>query len=75
MVREYYESGSDSRWLGLAGQMDQVTYFKLSFAEKETKISVTCIRNEMDWIAKILNEVNNLNVEIICSKFCIIYCL
>ena len=57
VAREFYESGADSRWSSLIGQMDQVTYFNLSFAADSAKISVTCIRKEMDWIARILNEV------------------
>ena len=57
VVREFYESGSDTPWSSLIGQMDQVTYFNLSFAPDTIKISITCIRKEMDWIARILNEV------------------
>ena len=60
LIREFYENSElngDSRWAGMIGQMDQITFFNLAHTAPESKISITCIRREMDWIARILNEV------------------
>lgn len=56
----FYEEYADNIWSSIYDQVDPITFHRLSTKSTLHSLKVTCARGEIDWLAKIIEEVNYL---------------
>ena len=61
-VQEFYETKADTKWGPIHKQTDPLTFYTLSTKSEYQAIRVTCAKKEVDWLAKIISEVNSFDI-------------